>query len=405
MKKVLIYSQSTIAKDPRVYKQVLRLSRDYSVITIGYGSANLVNVESFDLRNIETAKPAKGFMNKIFCAFSEKRFGYALVFKVSRMLPAWFPFVRTKIKNFLLTNGKYSRFLKKIIAEESIDLIIANDFTSLPVCCAAVKSKNVKLLYDAHEYTVGQSTNDREWVKGKFPYIKYALKKYLPRCDRMTTVCYNIAEAYQKTFGIPLPTVIRNVSPYMDLSPSDRRDGKIKLVHHGLALRQRAIEEMIKTVDLLDSRFELYFYLVFKDMKYCSELKELAQKSGRVFFMEPVPMGLLANTLNMYDIGLYILPPVNFNQLNALPNKLFEFVQARLAIAIGPSPEMAEVVGKYGLGVVAHDFRPESMAEVINSLDDDAIRSYKQNSHSCAKELSAETEIEKLAAIAEEMIN
>jgi glycosyltransferase involved in cell wall biosynthesis len=405
MKKILIYSQSTIVKDPRVYKQVARLSREYDVITIGYGFVDLTNVQSYDLHNWVIKKPAESFIKKICNAFIEKRLSYALVFNISRTLPAWFPLVRTSIKNFLIVNGKYSRTLKKIVNETTIDLIIANDFTALPVCCAVAKSRKLKLLYDAHEYTLGQSSNDQEWVKKKLPYIRYALKKYLPKCDRMTTVCASIAEEYQRTFSIPLPAVIKNASPYKDLSPEKRNDGKIKLVHHGLALRQRAIEDMIKTVELLDDRFELYFYLVFKDMEYYAELKKLALPLGRVFFMDPVPMDLIPSTLNMYDIGLYILPPVNFNQLHALPNKIFEFIQARLAVAIAPSPEMSEIVKKYQLGVIADDFEPESMARAIGSLDEDCIQRYKQNSHSCAKELSAEVEIEKLAVIVEELIN
>ena len=52
----------------------------------------------------------------------------------------------------------------------------------------------------------------------------------------------------------------------------------------------------------------------------------------------------LPRMANDYDVGLYLLPPTNFNQRYALPNKFFEFIQGRLAIAIGPSPEMAKLV-------------------------------------------------------------
>ena len=405
MKRILIYSQSTIAKDPRVYKQVVRLSRDYEVVTIGYGTLNLANVKCLDIQSGEIQQQIKGLFNKILNAISEKRLAYVIVFHISRVLPAWFPFKRTKIKDFLIINGKNSRTVRNVLKEEPIDLIIANDFTGLPVCAAAAATMKVKLLYDAHEYTVGQSNHDSKWAKERLPYIRYALNKYLHKCERVTTVCDSIAKEYQITFGIPLPTVIKNAAPYNDLLPQDIHGDKIKLVHHGLALRQRAIEDMIKVVELLDSRYELYLYLVFKDMEYFSELKKMAAVSGRVFFMEPVPLAQITSTLNLYDIGLYILPPTNFNQLNALPNKLFEFIQARLAIAIAPSPEMSALVEKYELGVIAGDFSPESMAKVISSLDDEAIQRYKQNSHSCAKDLSAELEMEKFVGIVEDLVN
>ena len=51
--------------------------------------------------------------------------------------------------------------------------------------------------------------------------------------------------------------------------------------------------------------------------------------------VDAVPMENIVTTLNNYDIGLYILEPTKFNTKNAIPNKLYDFVQAKLAIAIG----------------------------------------------------------------------
>ena len=47
---------------------------------------------------------------------------------------------------------------------------------------------------------------------------------------------------------------------------------------------------------------------------------------------------------NQYDVGVFLLPASFPNQVHVLPNKLFDYIQARLAVAIGPSHEMAEVV-------------------------------------------------------------
>jgi hypothetical protein len=101
-------------------------------------------------------------------------------------------------------------------------------------------------------------------------------------------------------------------------------------------------------------------------------------------------MRAITTMANDYDIGVYSLPAVNFNTRHALPNKLFEFIQARLAVAIGPSPEMAEIVTRYGCGVVAKDFEPESLADELNRLDDTAIAHFKAASNAAAAELSAE---------------
>jgi hypothetical protein len=98
----------------------------------------------------------------------------------------------------------------------------------------------------------------------------------------------------------------------------------------------------------------------------------------------------LPQHLNRYDIGVFLLPPTNFNYRYALPNKLFEFIQARLAVAIGPSPEMARLVRQYCCGVIADDFTPEALAASLNRLTGADIDRLKQASHAAAKELCFE---------------
>jgi hypothetical protein len=98
----------------------------------------------------------------------------------------------------------------------------------------------------------------------------------------------------------------------------------------------------------------------------------------------------LPTFLNAFDIGLFLLRPTNFNYRFALPNKLFEFVQARLAIAVGPSPEMAAMVHQYGLGFVSDDFLPETLAHLIRNAGRGEILRFKQHSHDAARVLCAE---------------
>jgi hypothetical protein len=104
-------------------------------------------------------------------------------------------------------------------------------------------------------------------------------------------------------------------------------------------------------------------------------------------------MEQLVRRANAYDIGLYALPPVNLNRRFALPNKFFEFIQARLAVAIGPSLEMARLVNQYRCGIVADDFRPETLASALETLDGTAIASFKRASHAAANDLCAERNV------------
>jgi hypothetical protein len=89
-------------------------------------------------------------------------------------------------------------------------------------------------------------------------------------------------------------------------------------------------------------------------------------------------------------VGLFLLPPVNFNYRFALPNKFFEFIQARLAVAIGPSTEMARIVEEHSLGVIADSFRPDGLANALEQLTDESIRGYKLAADRAARQLNYE---------------
>jgi hypothetical protein len=204
----------------------------------------------------------------------------------------------------------------------------------------------------------------------------------------MTTVGERIAEEFERDTGVRA-TVITNAPPHANLEPTPVHD-PVRILHHGGAQRGRGLEQMIRVAELLDDRFTLDLVLVESSPGYRDELIRRVKGNPRIRFPQPQPMERLVRMANDYDIGLYLLKPVNFNHRYALPNKLFEFIQARLAVAIGPSPEMARIVRRHGCGIVAENFAPETLANAINSLDAEAVAEFKRASDAAAAELSAE---------------
>ena len=190
---------------------------------------------------------------------------------------------------------------------------------------------------------------------------------------------------------------------YFDIKPSIGDGKKIKMVHHGGANPDRKLENMIKMFHTLDERFTLDFYLV-GNRRYIKKLKAMAKPFPQIRFLDPVPFKEIIPTINKYDVGLYLLEPTGFNTKYYLPNKFFEYIQARLMLAIGPSYDMKKIVEQYKLGIVSKSFDPSDLAKELNKLSYKDILTYKKNSDLAAKELCFENESKKIILIIEELL-
>jgi hypothetical protein len=220
------------------------------------------------------------------------------------------------------------------------------------------------------------------------PQINRLLRRYLPAAAEVMTVNDAIAELYKERYA-RRPVVVTNAARMSRQAPSEVQEGRIRMVHHGGAMRGRRLEAMIDLFDLLDERFTLDLFLL-GDRRYISELEARTGGDPRIRVHPALPMERIVDELNRFDVGLYILSPSNFNNLNALPNKFFDFVQARLAVAIGPSPAMADLVSSYGFGIVADSFEPASLASRLLRLTAEQLAQLKLAAHRAALDLSAE---------------
>ena len=103
-----------------------------------------------------------------------------------------------------------------------------------------------------------------------------------------------------------------------------------------------------------------------------------------------MPVDELIPFANAYDVGVFLLPAHFPNQVHVLPNKLFDYIQARLAVAVGPSPEMARIVREWDCGVVSESFAPDDFAAALRRLDPATVTRMKANAAKAAGVLNAD---------------
>ncbi len=379
-KSILVICGTNLQKAPRFLTQLEALYKDYDIIAAGYSG----DLQSKKYKFIPLIK-GKREANFVF----HLKYPFIVRKAISATLRIIFFKTIDPEKNRILDNFN---LLKKY----NYDLVISHHLNDLPMGVKLAQFKGVKLIFNAHEYYPLQFEDKPEWMKNTYPYNMKIARDNFKFVDACFCVGTKIAEKYKQEFNLD-SLVITNAKPFVKLQPKpiDEND-KIKLIHHGAANRSRKIEFMIELVKYLGDKYTLDLVLVPGEEKYIDELKHKAAPYSNINFPEAVSTQEISTYINKYDIGVYILPPTNFNGTNALPNKFFEFVQARLAIAIGPSPEMAYLLNKYDLGVVSDDFTTESLAEKILQLDADKIMYYKNQAHKHAQELSVDENMRKI---------
>jgi hypothetical protein len=229
------------------------------------------------------------------------------------------------------------------------------------------------------------------WDRRIRPYVEWVCRRYVARASSWTTVGPGIADEYERVFGFR-PAVVTNATPFHDLSP--RPVGSpLRLVHSGGAQRPRRLELIIDGVLEAHTDASLDLYLTRNDPAYLAELEQLAAAGdGRVRILPPVAYRDLIPTLARYDVGIHVLPDINFNHRWALPNKVFDYVQARLGVIVGPSPEMARLVRGNELGLVTSGFTAADVARAVEALTSVGVTEMKRAAHRHARELSAEHE-------------
>jgi hypothetical protein len=365
MQKVLVLVFSNLKHDARVTRQVQWLKKNYRVTVICFESEEIPGVSV--VRIVQTK----------LSLFRKACLGTALLLRRYNLAYKLF--------------HHYEHVIRTVEIPE-FDLVVANDIDTLPL---AFGLKARRVIFDAHEYAPRHFENNKIWRTFFQPFYQALCERYIPKVNAMLTVGEGLANEYEKNFGVK-PTIITNATSYYEMQPSAVNHDKVRLIHHGIANESRRLELMIEMMDHLDQRFTLDLILMTSDYasqrtkNYIHSLRNRIEKMPRVRLLPPVKSHQVVEAINSYDMGVFLIPPVNFNYANTLPNKLFDYIQARLGIAIGPTPEMASIVKQFANGVVAENFEPASLARELNKLKHHDIIAFKKQSANAAQQLNAE---------------
>jgi hypothetical protein len=277
------------------------------------------------------------------------------------------------------------------------DVLVANDAVTLPIALEVAAGRPV--VADLHEYAPLEMEEDWRWRLLFQRFARWICATYLQQAAAVTTVSQGLADRYRSDYGVDA-RVVTNAGPSRE-GGDDRATGSpVRVVHSGNANPNRGIEVMIDAAAGLDGvLLDLYLVRAPRTGGYLERLKAAADATTNVRILDPVPMDQVVPTMESYDVGLYSLQPTSFNNLHALPNKFFDFVQAGLAVVIGPSPDMAALVREHHLGLVADGFDRDRVRAALSTLDPVAVDLWRADVRAARPALSGEAQAEVLRSV------
>jgi glycosyltransferase involved in cell wall biosynthesis len=132
-----------------------------------------------------------------------------------------------------------------------------------------------------------------------------------------------------------------------------------------------------------------------------NQLKDLAAKNGlqdRVLFYGRVMPSRLPELAAGAGFGISLEENLGLNYYYALPNKLFDYIQARIPVITSGFPEMKHIVESYNIGFCIQQRNPEKLAQQITEAykNKNIYDSWKNNLSAAAHDLCWENERQEL---------
>jgi len=313
--------------------------------------------------------------------------------KLKNSLPVNQPFATKRMRLFFNRSAffyaEYNlRLFFKLLFSRA-DIFLSNDTDTLLANYLASKIRRKKLVFDAHELfpEVPELTNrpktKRIWEKNEnwiFPKLNYSY-----------TVCQSIADYYNEKYGINMQ-VVRNVPYYQEKTLREKKlvfGNKKIIIYQGALNVGRRIEWVIDAMPLIDNAI----LVIIGDGDIRAQLEKQTKDlnlSEKVVFLGKIPADKLYEYTISADIGLCLLENRGLSYYFSLPNRIFDYIQARIPVLASDLPEIANIVEQYKTGKLIDNYTPDFLAKTITEILSQPIDT--QHLDEISKELCWENE-------------
>jgi glycogen synthase len=238
------------------------------------------------------------------------------------------------------------------------DVVHAHDFATLPAGRLLARG-DTRLVYDAHEIYTDQEPKAPRLHRGLIRLLEGPLAR---RADAVVTVSDPIAEELRSTLRLAAkPLVVLSCPPRTEVEPAQRGNGPLRALYQGAMGPGRPLEDLVVAARHAEG------------VELTARIPGAPALAG-VELVEPVEPDRLVEAAAAFHVGLLINRPVTRNDELVLPNKLFEYLMAGLAVVVPRLPGLAPLVEDEAVGLTYEPGRPDLLGAVLTELSRDDAR-------------------------------
>lgn len=335
-------------------------------------------------------------VHKVCTSLKNMGFGVLLVGRKRQdSLPLTPRIYETKRFNLFFNKGPlfYAEFnfrLFLFLSFSKYDVLLSNDLDTLPANFLVAKLDKKPLIYDSHEYyTEVPELIHRPQIQKIWAWME---RKMVPKIKHAYTVCNSIATVYKEKYGTDFK-VVRNIPKASNFKPEEKVNQQKIVLYQGAVNVGRGLKQAILSMHFITNAK----LVIAGDGDIKPELEELVKSENlqnKVEFTGRLPIDELTKLTPKADLGLSIEEDLGLNYRFALPNKLFDYIQAQVPVLVTNLPEMQAIVNQYQIGEITTSLEPKILADKINDALSNAEKRllWKKNLEKAAKELTWENE-------------
>ena len=302
--------------------------------------------------------------------------------------------LKSKILRYAYVEFQWKLYKELLKKADQHTILLSNDLDTLLPNYMVSKKLNLPLVYDSHEIFTEMPS-----VNGRFTQnIWRSLESFIaPKLKFMMTASESYADWFHKTYGIDRPVVLQNF-PLKSGNPQDYSivNSPKVIIYQGVINPSRGLDKLIPEMHKIENA-ELW---IAGDGPKKKEFQELTKNLGlddKVKFIGKILPEKLREITQKADLGVSIEENNGLSYYFSMPNKISDYIQARIPVVVSDFPEMRKVADHFKAGEKIRYYN--ELAQKIQLVLNNGKHSYKDALDHAASQLCWENEENRLLGL------